>query len=626
MMENPLFLPPEEAGKLFAPAGDAAQKNMPQGQQGGSSDNPLFMDPTQAAKNLPGQQKAQPNVVDAVAPRTPDQRYGARPDAAPMELGDVGRQALQNLPRSATEFGEAIVHPFTHPKETVEALGKIGTGLYSKAKGAVGFDQDANKKAQDEAAVNAIGDFYKQRYGSWENAKRAIAEDPVGVLADASTIFTGGGGLAARLPGAVGRAGEIAGTVGRVTDPLNIALQVPKAAAKATSTAINFPAAIQSGAAFKSLQAAHEAGVTKNPTFWEHYSNPARAPELVDRVEGGIKNLKKEASDDWIRTMGGENATKSLNYDLVDKALADAKKMAYSNIDPRTGSGSGMGGVLEKTYKAIEDAVLDAKTNPNNAHTIADFDSLKQAIRNYGSEAARGDNKALEMMGKVANSAKETIVHPQFGASEKYAALMDRYGEAAEKARNLKDNLVAGRSDNTKLNKLLKGYKTGKNESFLEELYKRDPDLASAIAGHDLSTWMPSGLRGNIASSVLYGGYGALNPALLMHPGSLAHVALGSPKIAGGLSYGLGRGAALPSDIYNIAPYASQASRAGEIEQIANRPQRASGGRTGHDSKADALVRAAEMAKKDISKGTEALLDQPDETITRALAVAKKHI
>jgi hypothetical protein len=56
------------------------------------------------------------------------------------------------------------------------------------------------------------------------------------------------------------------------------------------------------------------------------------------------------------------------------------------------------------------------------------------------------------------------------------------------------------------------------------------------------------------------------------------------------------------------------------------RTERASGGRIVHNSKADALVRAAEMAKKDISKGTEALLDQPDETITRALAVAKKHI
>jgi hypothetical protein len=62
------------------------------------------------------------------------------------------------------------------------------------------------------------------------------------------------------------------------------------------------------------------------------------------------------------------------------------------------------------------------------------------------------------------------------------------------------------------------------------------------------------------------------------------------------------------------------------VTESTARTQRASGGRISPDSKADALVRAAETAKKDINKGTESLLDQPDETITRALAVAKKHI
>jgi hypothetical protein len=588
--------------------------------EGGADQGPSLLS-TDIGMPSQGGAQAQPGAV------AKDERFESnRPDAAPMELSEVGAQALQNLPRSAKEFGHALVQPFLHPAETAEALGKVGTGLYSKAQGALGVNQDAAKKAADEAAVNAIGDFYKQRYGTWENAKRAIAEDPVGVLADASTVFTGGGSLAARAPGLVGKVGEIASTVGRVADPLNIALQVPKAATKAVSTAINAPAAIQSGAAFKSLQAAHEAGVTKNPTFWEHYTNPARAPELVERVENGIKDIKKEASDDWLRTMGGQNATKALPYDLVDQALAQAKGMAYKNIDPRTGIGSGQGPALERTYKALEDAVLEAKTNPNSANNIADFDNLKQALRNYGREAAKGDAASLQMMQDVANAAKETIIHPSYGASKEYAALMDRYGEAVEKAQGLKENLAAGRSDTTKLSKLLKGYKTGKNEDFLKVLYERDPSLAAAIAGHDLSSWMPGGLRGNIVSGMLYGGYGLANPALLMHPGALAHVALGSPKIAGGLSYGLGRGAALPSKIYDVAPYAPAASRLGEDTEIANRTQRASGGRISPDSKADDLVRAAEAAKKDINKGTEALLDQPDETITRALAVAKKHI
>jgi len=61
----------------------------------------------------------------------------------------------------------------------------------------------------------------------------------------------------------------------------------------------------------------------------------------------------------------------------------------------------------------------------------------------------------------------------------------------------------------------------------------------------------------------------------------------------------------------------------------------ASGGRVGyrsggrildHGSKADALVRAAESARKAISGTTEPLLDMPDEHVVKALAVAGEAI
>jgi hypothetical protein len=76
----------------------------------------------------------------------------------------------------------------------------------------------------------------------------------------------------------------------------------------------------------------------------------------------------------------------------------------------------------------------------------------------------------------------------------------------------------------------------------------------------------------------------------------------------------------------NAPPVAAQTNQPSPQEANGGRIGRASGGRIAPDSKADSLVRAAEVAKKDINKSTEPLLDQPDETITRALAVAKKHI
>jgi hypothetical protein len=565
-------------------------------------------------------------------PQAADPRFQPnRPDAAPMELSEVGTQALQNLPRSAKEFGHAIVQPFLHPLDTAEALGKVGTGIYSKAKGALGVEQEAGTKAKDEASVDALVDFYKQRYGTWENAKRAIAEDPVGVLADASTIFTGGGGLAARLPGAAGKIGEVAGTVGRVTDPLNIALQAPKAAAKAITSTVNIPAAIQSGAAYKSLQAAHEAGVTKNPSFWEHFSGKADGSQLVGKVESGVDQIRKERSDNFIAGLKGEekaNAAKVLPYTLVDDALSKARARAY-NLDKNGNIISSKSDTLHNAYVAMEQEI-NAFKNGNIDHNIASFHDLKRTLRNKGRAAAGRDSDALGMADEVANSAKQTIIDPKYGASEKYANTMEKYGEASDKLNEIKANLLSGKSDSTKLNKLLKSYKNDMNVDLLSELYKKDPTLASSIAGHDLANWLPGGLRGNIVSSIIYGGSGFINPAFLLHPAHALHFAasnaLSSPKLMGGFNYATGRASALPSDIYKVAPYAPAVSQVGEGMDVLERTKRASGGRISHDSKADALVRSAEMAKKDISKGTEALLDQPDETITRALAVAKKHI
>lgn len=554
-----------------------------------------------------------------------------RPDAGPMEFSEVGKQAVENLPSSAIKFGEDFIHPFLHPIETAQGIKQLGTGLYSKAQGALGVQQNANQKATDEAAVNATGDYLHQKYGTWDNAKRALAEDPVGVLGDASMLLTGGGGLAARAPGIVGTVGKAVGTVGRYSDPVNIAMQAPKLATKAVTSTVNIPAAIQSGAAYKSLQGAHEAGVTRDANFWEHFAGGADGSQLVGKVEGAVDNLRKERSDNFIAGLQGEakaNAEKRLPYDLVDQSLAKARERAY-NLDRQGNIISSKSDSLAKAYVAMENEI-NAFKNSNINHNIASFHDLKQTLRNKGRDAAGRDGNALSMADEVANSAKNTIIDKNYGASEKYANTMENYGDLSNKLNEIKGNLLGGKTDYTKLNKLLKSYKNDTNVDLLSELFKRDPTLAASIAGHDLKNYLPGGIRGNIVSSMLYAGSGLVNPALLLHPFHALHFAasnaLSSPKLMGAFNYGAGRAGALPSDLYKMAPYGPAAAAIGENSDVINRPQRASGGRISPDSKADALMRAADMAKKDINKGTESLLDQPDEMITRALAVAKKNI
>jgi hypothetical protein len=148
-----------------------------------------------------------------------------RQEPEPMPWSEVGRKALQNAPSSALDFGKAVVSPFIHPIDTLQGINRIATGAKTKIMG--------GEADQNTAAVDALKQILAERYGGYENIKRTLATDPVGSLADASTALTGGGGLAARLPGVMGKAGRVAANVGRMAEPVNLAKQVAVGGAQA---------------------------------------------------------------------------------------------------------------------------------------------------------------------------------------------------------------------------------------------------------------------------------------------------------------------------------------------------------------------------------------------------------
>lgn len=94
--------------------------------------------------------------------------------------------------------------------------------------------------------------------------------------------------------------------------------------------------------------------------------------------------------------------------------------------------------------------------------------------------------------------------------------------------------------------------------------------------------------------------------------------------------------ASLSAPARATSPYAGQVIQ--DANQIlgapAQQPQRNAGGRVaratgggiGFDSDANALIRAAEIAKNNLGKQTENILDAPDEHVVKALKVANQHI
>lgn len=106
-----------------------------------------------------------------------------------------------NVPGSTAQLAKDIVSPFLHPGQTIK-------GFYGLARGLVEKLEPGTQ--ENEKYVDAASEYFKKRYGSWDNIKKTMEADPVGFLSD----FAGAVGLA---PGKVGK-------FGRAVDPINMTI------------------------------------------------------------------------------------------------------------------------------------------------------------------------------------------------------------------------------------------------------------------------------------------------------------------------------------------------------------------------------------------------------------------
>lgn len=114
------------------------------------------------------------------------------PDIALKTIGDT----IGVIGKSTLKLGEGMVQPILHPLNTARDLGNLaGSAILKLIPGA----------QPNEKYIDALGKFYKDRYGSIDALGKTIAEDPAGFLADASLI-AGAGISGVRT---AGRASEI---------------------------------------------------------------------------------------------------------------------------------------------------------------------------------------------------------------------------------------------------------------------------------------------------------------------------------------------------------------------------------------------------------------------------------
>lgn len=560
-----------------------------------------------------------------------------------MPLADVLGNAVKNAPSSLYGVGESMIQPILHPIDTAESIGDLGKGLYSKAKGLI-VSQDPAKKAEDEAVANAMGEHFAKRYGGYENIKRTFSEDPAGVLADLSTPFTLGGGLAARLPGIAGKAGTVARKVGEAIDPVSLALKGTAKGIEKAGDVFAYPMALRSGASVKSLQDAAKAGATGNPKFWEFYQGAGTASDYVNALEKAAVDAATARNNAYQTSRAGlAYNTQPLSFSGIDRTITDQFNSIRSlgkTIRPNA----------EKALDEVVAVVNQWKAQPQTAgaNAVIDMDALKQRIGDIR-DAYSHDPNASRVVSNAYTSVYDTIKK----VAPEYAPMMEAYRNSVKELTEVKKGLGVGKNAPVTqvIRKVLKEQNSKAGNQLFESLARQNPDLPYMLAGLELSEKLPYGnIRRQLSVGELAGGTGALTAAAMGIPlapiavaANLATAPLAYPKISGGLQYGLGKigaGANIPASIYNKIPsmvrapaYASgrvfeEAGGADEDEPrpLTIRPNRASGGKVNSTSIADRLVMAAESAKRMSNKATEPLLRTPDESIAKALEIANRHI
>ncbi|MFH1563846.1 MAG: hypothetical protein ABIF11_10600 [Nitrospirota bacterium] len=100
------------------------------------------------------------------------------------------KSAAINSPASAYEYGKNIYEALSHPVQTAKTLGKALIGSAQKVDPKyLKYTQEVRGLGDYRPYYQAIEDDLKSRYGNIDNFKKTFSEDPISVLADASSII-----------------------------------------------------------------------------------------------------------------------------------------------------------------------------------------------------------------------------------------------------------------------------------------------------------------------------------------------------------------------------------------------------------------------------------------------------
>jgi hypothetical protein len=533
---------------------------------------PESVAPPSETVSRPGTRVARTRFQQSAEPPQP-----VTPEQPEQTWGETGRKALESLPRSGIEAVKALAAPILSPVQTAKAVGQLGEGLFSKAKGAFGVEQDPKEKEETERLANALGEHYSNIYGGLLRGdtaafKKALGEDPVSILMDASTLV-GGTGLLAKGAGLEKTASALS-KVSAATDPVQAALKIAKLPGAAIGKATPYVQAVTSGSSVNALKTAQQAGRTSNPVLrkaFEAHLKGADPMEIVEKSQSALKKLSDARGSEYVANISKAKAAglPQLPWSSVDNAMkANLKKINFQVTGPTGGAGPQftMYREAQNVVDEIQKAIDFFKNQPrgSNAHTLEGFDALKRYIGEV-QQGARQNPVAYGVATDMYNSVLNTVktAHPE------YAMAMEAYQNASKELTDLRSAFGLGRkgvADESVLRRILSTKDNTTKKTLLDDLAAMEPELPYMLAGQELKEILPGGVKAYVANAGLAPLAFGVNPALVV-----GQAALASPRVAGKTQELFGKGAKAVEAVTS-KPAGTAAYYAGRAQEEEARP------------------------------------------------------
>jgi hypothetical protein len=499
-----------------------------------------------------------PDIPDDVAPDAPELkamveriRASQRPAEKPMasaqpqlSAADVAVSAVKNFPSSVGSMLGDIYQAVSSPVQTTKTVLDLGAGvlqnvLPEKLVQMIGEDKPSRELA------SKVGQHYVQRYGSVEGAKRALATDPAGVMADLSTVLTAGATLPTRAAPALAASA-------RAVDPLMLAARTTGKTLDVLGTATKGGLGLQTGVGSEAIGQAYQAGKAGGETSELFKANLRGEVPQLEVLDAAKQNLAKMATErrrvynEGLKNIKGDKTV--LSFNGVDNAV----KQAIDDISFK--------GQIKDDF-AFE-KLTEAQTKVNNwknldpaeFHTPEGLDALKQQIGGILEKIPYEQKTALTLVNQVYNGIKSEIVKQ----APTYSKTMKAYSDATDTIREIEKALSLGNkaTADTAMRKLQSLMRNNVNTNYgqrlnlakeLEQVGGRQ--MMPALAGQALSEWTPRGLQRatSIPTAFLAQGVGGL-------PLAGASLVTSSPRLMGEAAYGAGRVGKGLLDVQNRLP------------------------------------------------------------------------